>query len=287
MLFFENGVPSSLKMKSKESKQIERFIRYSDVVNQELGNWAATVYMQKSIMHFKEGMRMSAEKTNVSNRGKDYAMETLTKLGELQDCIPAMQPEDISPMCRCLLDELSEAYGKGFCGLVFVTQRATVLALRWLIENHPRTSHLFRCGTFIGMSTIQHSKTELGDLHDIRNQMETLEKFRQGSVNLIITTDALEEGIDIPACNVVLNFNCPLNLKSFIQRRGRARTESARFIIIMEDESGIRDLKRLEMEETELVQKFQDAGRRQIPAIEMDRDKYTRSSLSLHIDSTG
>ncbi|GFG10246.1 dicer-like protein 2-2 [Aspergillus udagawae] len=55
----------------------------------------------------------------------------------------------------------------------------------------------------------------------------------------------------------------------------------------MEDESGIRDLKRLEMEETELVQKFQDAGRRQIPAIEMDRDKYTRSSLSLHIDSTG
>ncbi|GKZ36051.1 Dicer-like protein 2 [Aspergillus brasiliensis] len=282
-----DGVPSSSKMKSKQGKHIRRFIQSSESIHQELGTWAAAEYMRKSILHFKDGMRMGAEKTNISNYGKDFAMEMLTGLGELQEYIPAIQPEDISPMCQCLLDELAKVYSEEFCGLVFVTQRATVLALKWLIENHPRTRHLFTCGTFIGMSTTQQSKTELGNLHDIRNQTETLEKFRQGSVNLIITTDALEEGIDIPACNTVLNFNCPLSLKSFIQRRGRARRENAHFIIITEDESGPRYLKRLKKEEIELVQKLQNAGRRQVPANELDFDEYERISLSLNIDTTG
>ncbi|PYH72351.1 uncharacterized protein BO88DRAFT_477024 [Aspergillus vadensis CBS 113365] len=287
ILSSENEVPSSSKMKSKQLKHIRRFIQTSESINQELGIWAATEYVRKSIMHFKESMRMGAEKTNISNCGKDFAMEILTKLGKLQDCIPEMQREDMSPMCLCLLDELSKAYREGFCGLVFVTQRATVLALKWLIENHPLTSHLFTCGTFIGMSTTQYSKTELGNLHDIRNQTETLEKFRQGSINQIITTDALEEGIDIPACNTVLNFNSQLSLKSFIQRRGRARRENSQFIIIMEDESGPRYLKQLEMEEIELVSKLQNAERRQIPANELDFDEYERISLSLHVDRTG
>ncbi|GLA06703.1 Dicer-like protein 2 [Aspergillus niger] len=287
ILSSEDEVPSSSKMRSKQLKHIRRFIQSSESINQELGIWAATEYMRKSIMHFKESMRMSAEKTNISNHGKDFAMEILTRLGKLQDCSAAMQPEEISPMCQCLLDELSKAYREGFCGLVFVTQRATVLALKWLIENHPLTSRLFTCGTFIGMSTTQYSKTQLGNLHDIRNQSETLEKFRQGSLNLIITTDALEEGIDVPACNTVLNFNCQLSLKSFIQRRGRARRENSQFIIIMEDESGPRYLKRLEMEEIELVQKLQNAERRQIPANELDFDKYERISFSLDIDRTG
>ncbi|RDK41124.1 hypothetical protein M752DRAFT_284613 [Aspergillus phoenicis ATCC 13157] len=272
ILSSEDEVPSSSKMRSKQLKHIRRFIQSSESINQELGIWAATEYMRKSIMHFKESMRMSAEKTNISNHGKDFAMEILTRLGKLQDCSAAMQPEEISPMCQCLLDELSKAYREGFCGLVFVTQRATVLALKWLIENHPLTSRLFTCGTFIGMSTTQYSKTELGNLHDIRNQSETLEKFRQGSLNLIITTDALEEGIDVPACNT---------------RRGRARRENSQFIIIMEDESGPRYLKRLEMEEIELVQKLQNAERRQIPANELDFDKYERISFSLDIDRTG
>ncbi|OOF91730.1 hypothetical protein ASPCADRAFT_518163 [Aspergillus carbonarius ITEM 5010] len=287
IVFSEDRVPVSRQMKSMKSKQISRFIGDSESINRELGIWAATVYMQKSITHFKSNMRTNAEKTNISNRNKEYAMEAIIKLGELQDCITEMQAEDISPMCQCLLNKLLEAYSEDFCGLIFVTRRATVLALKWLIEHHPDTSRRFRCGTFIGMSTTQHSKTELGDLPDIRNQEETLERFRKGILNLIITTDALEEGIDIPACNVVLNFSCSLNLKSFIQRRGRARRMDAKFIIIMEDESSRNHLKQLERMENELIRKFQNPERRQIPALELDRDEDTRSSFCLCIESTG
>ncbi|KAF9887616.1 Dicer-like protein 2 [Aspergillus nanangensis] len=267
--------------------QLSLLIFDEERINQELGPWAATGYMQESIKYFKSSMRMNAEKTNFSSYEKDCAMETLTKLGKLQDCLPAMQALDIPPACQCLLDALIQEYDESFCGLIFVTQRATVMALKWLIEKHPDTSHLFRCGTFIGMSTIQRSKTELGYLYDNRNQRETLERFREGFLNLIITTDALEEGIDIPACNTVLNFNCPLNLKAFIQRRGRARRGSAKFIMIMEDEKGLKDLRRLEQMEKDLIEKFQNAVRREIPNHETVSDNKIRSSLTFCIDSTG
>ena len=52
-------------------------------------------------------------------------------------------------------------------------------------------------------------------------QTETLDDLRSGAKNLIISTSICREGIDIGACNIVICFEKPPNLKSFIQRRGR------------------------------------------------------------------
>ncbi|KAB8071218.1 hypothetical protein BDV29DRAFT_197577 [Aspergillus leporis] len=270
----------------KAKKQLTRFVNQAQMITQVLGGWAATNYMKTSITQFKSAMRMNAEKTNAQNLEKEYAMKMLCKLGVVEEYSSVVYSEDVSPICRCLLDALMEERSEGFRGLIFVPQRATVLALKWLIENHPETSKLFLCGTFVGMSQIQHSRTKLGDVHDIRSQMETLRKFRDGSLNLIITTDVLEEGIDIPACNTVVNFNCALNLKSFIQRRGRARKKRSKFIIILEDENGVKKLRRLEMMESELVRKFQDE-RRKVPPYELNKDEHTRGLLSFHVSNTG
>lgn len=46
----------------------------------------------------------------------------------------------------------------------------------------------------------------------------------------------LEEGIDISACNIVICFNRPPNLKSFIQRRGRARKSRSIFVLLVPSE---------------------------------------------------
>ncbi|KAK5548299.1 Dicer-like protein 2, partial [Exophiala xenobiotica] len=51
--------------------------------------------------------------------------------------------------------------------------------------------------------------------------------------NLIIETDVLEEGIDVTACNLVVCFDVPSNLKPFLQRRGRARQEQSTFAILL------------------------------------------------------
>ncbi|KAL6231901.1 hypothetical protein BDW75DRAFT_233236 [Aspergillus navahoensis] len=67
----------------------------------------------------------------------------------------------------------------------------------------------------------------------IFDEAEGLQKFRTGHLNLIVAMDALEEGVDVPACNTVVSFDRPVNLKSFIQRRGRARQKDSVFISIV------------------------------------------------------
>jgi superfamily II DNA/RNA helicase len=57
-------------------------------------------------------------------------------------------------------------------------------------------------------------------------------QFRNGLKNLMISTNVLEEGIDLPACHLVISFDSPDNITSFIQRRGRARQGVSEFVVM-------------------------------------------------------
>ena len=48
---------------------------------------------------------------------------------------------------------------------------------------------------------------------------------------MLITTSVTEEGFDIPGCNLVVSFDTPFSLKSYIQIKGRARKRNSRYII--------------------------------------------------------
>lgn len=57
-------------------------------------------------------------------------------------------------------------------------------------------------------------------------------QFRSGLKNLIIATSVLEEGIDLLAYHLVISFDSPDNITSFIQRRGRARQGVSEFVVM-------------------------------------------------------
>jgi ERCC4-related helicase len=65
-----------------------------------------------------------------------------------------------------------------------------------------------------------------------REQDEFLQGFRSGSINLMVATSVLEEGVDIPNCHIVICFDAPKTLKAFIQRRGRARRQESKYLIM-------------------------------------------------------
>ncbi|KAL4597279.1 hypothetical protein ACB092_12G222500 [Castanea dentata] len=65
-------------------------------------------------------------------------------------------------------------------------------------------------------------------------QKEILESFHSGKVNLLLTTDVVEEGIHVPDCSCVIRFDMPKTVRSYVQSRGRARQNDSLFVIMLE-----------------------------------------------------
>jgi len=59
-----------------------------------------------------------------------------------------------------------------------------------------------------------------GDLSQ-EERYDLLIKFKTGSHPILITTDSILRGIDIPQATMVISFDTPLNTDHYIQRMGR------------------------------------------------------------------
>lgn len=140
---------------------------------------------------------------------------------------PSVTEFPFSSKVDTLLGFLEQEDPDVFTGLVFVKTRAEVAVLSYILANHSSTRK-FAIGTFVGTSSSASRKHSIHDLADAKSQKSTLQDLREGRKNLVVTTNALEEGIDVIACNVVLCFDMPRTLISFIQRRSvpRAWTSS-------------------------------------------------------------
>ncbi|KYF45561.1 ribonuclease type III dicer [Toxoplasma gondii ARI] len=54
-------------------------------------------------------------------------------------------------------------------------------------------------------------------------------------LQLLVSTSVLEEGIDVPACNLVVQMDMPSSLVRFVQAKGRARKKPAEFVVLCPD----------------------------------------------------
>lgn len=214
--------------------QMKRFVRMAIEVNNELGPWTSELYICLCILKF-QAQRQSAfsiledmnegEKIYISNLFASLSLPAIDTHLKLQD-------PGLSPKARQLIELLAEEMFPGSAAIVFVKTRAAVKLLSVLLTTHPGTKDILRIGTFVGTSNHHARASNISDLISISDQKETLNDLRNGTKNLIIATSVCEEGIDIAVCNVVICFEPPPNLKSFIQRRGRARSIKSKYIIM-------------------------------------------------------
>ena len=52
-----------------------------------------------------------------------------------------------------------------------------------------------------------------------KQQEDILRKFRQKEYNLLVTTSVLEEGVDVPKCNLVIRYTEPHSYRSYVQSK--------------------------------------------------------------------
>jgi ERCC4-related helicase len=78
---------------------------------------------------------------------------------------------------------------------------------------------------------VKHGRLLLEVEEKYTTQIEAIKKFRNHEFRVLITTSVTEEGFDIPECKMVVSFDRPSSLKSYIQIKGRARERNSRYII--------------------------------------------------------
>ena len=245
-------------------EQLNKFYSKARHIYDELGQWAADYFIAESIRKLQKMVDTNEEISfGLENDEKAYLLGILTKVPRTErvSVLRTVDSLQISAKVDSLISFLAKEEHDKFSGLIFVRQRATVSVMTKLLSIHPKTRDRFRCAPYVGLSNSANRKQNIGELLDPRDQCETLDNFRQGRTNLIIATDVLEEGIDVTACHLVICFNKPPNLKSFIQRRGRARQEKSTFVIMLADDDVSASLNSWQALEGEMLRVFQNDAR--------------------------
>ena len=205
---------------------------------EELGPWSVEQYLFSCIEKFKSHVHGNSNLLHTwDDEEKTYLRDILERVAVTPPSAPtSSESSQLSEKALRFIDYLTQQDLSDFAGLVFVEERATVSMLSRLLAIHPQTKDRFMVSTFVGTSNNSKRKVSIGELLHVRDQSETLDHLRSGHRNLVIATSVLEEGIDVSACNIVICFNKPATLKSFIQRRGRARKESSKLVLMVDSD---------------------------------------------------
>jgi endoribonuclease Dicer len=117
----------------------------------------------------------------------------------------------VSPEDENKSDPFSLEEERNLCGIVFVNHQHEAYALNKFIEE--------ACAWDEGLCFVKSShltgnkSTKKEKLY--KKQEDTLRKFRMQELNLLVSTNVLEEGVDVPKCNFVVRFDVPKTYKSY------------------------------------------------------------------------
>ena len=110
----------------------------------------------------------------------------------------------------------------------------TVKKVDWLKENLEKQNFTITC---------IHSKMTQQERDNI------IKEFRDGKTRLLLTTDLLSRGIDIPQVNLVVNYDLPACKETYIHRIGRCGRFGKKGVSISmvksEDQSDIKTLQKM------------------------------------------
>ncbi|KAI6038418.1 hypothetical protein EDC04DRAFT_3113667 [Pisolithus marmoratus] len=177
---------------------------------------------------------------------------TSHQLPTLQSAVPITVPLAwCSPKVKALTEVLLEYYTSTFHGIVFVEQRQVAACLAKILGNVPELRGKIRCGELVGHGGGHGSGRHNGGSGSVRGkaavsvradvkgmglarQQDTVRMFREGELNLLIATSVAEEGLDFPACDLVIRFDPLHHMVGYVQSRGRARTKSSSFVIMVQ-----------------------------------------------------
>ncbi|CAM8960945.1 unnamed protein product [Rhodiola kirilowii] len=148
--------------------------------------------------------------------------------GEHVDVIigAAVADGKVTPKVQSLIKILLKyQYTEDFRAIIFVERVVAALVLPKVFAELPSLSFV-NCASLIGHNNSHEMRTS--------QMQDTISKFRDGRVTLLVATSVAEEGLDIRQCNVVIRFDLAKTVLAYIQSRGRARKPGSDYILMSE-----------------------------------------------------
>ncbi|THF99107.1 hypothetical protein TEA_021355 [Camellia sinensis var. sinensis] len=132
----------------------------------------------------------------------------------------------VTPKVQSLIKILLKyQHTEDFRAIIFVERVVAALVLPKVFAELPSLSFV-KSASLIGHNNSQEMRTS--------QMQDTIGKFRDGRVTLLVATSVAEEGLDIRQCNVVIRFDLAKTVLAYIQSRGRARKPGSDYILMVE-----------------------------------------------------
>ena len=250
-------------------KQLKALQQRSKALHDQLGPFAADWYVRKCMQRYVESVRSEAPiLQDLSDKERQHLRKIFDNMLHMPEDVEGRElMHVVTNKVQCLIKLLQQHHSSSVRGIVFVEQRAAVTALAQILRSHPDFREKYSMGTFVGTSTFAKRKIAVADFVELTQQQNDLADFRTGSKNLMIATNVLEEGIDVTACNLVVCFDPPKNLVSFVQRRGRARDENSTYVLFLSSQDPHSNPSKWQQLEAEMKQAYMDEMR-QLSSVE-------------------
>ncbi|XP_030456382.2 dicer-like protein 4 isoform X1 [Syzygium oleosum] len=110
--------------------------------------------------------------------------------------------------------------------IVFVNRIVIARSLTYILQNLTMLAS-WKCDYLVGVHSGQRNMSR-------KNMKGILDNFQSGKLNLLVATKVGEEGLDIQTCCLVIRFDPPETVSSFIQSRGRARMPQSEYAFLVD-----------------------------------------------------
>ena len=155
-------------------------------------------------------------------------------------------------------------------------------ALRWLIENNDIDNGIVFCNRKKDVDIVAKSLSVHGissaPIHgDLAQSLrtETLEKFKNGEIKMLIASDVAARGLDVPSVSHVFNYDVPNHSEDYVHRIGRTgragRKGDTVMLVARLDEGNYQDI--LNLIDVESIEEIEIPGIEDFPK---DGGKYRK-----------
>jgi ERCC4-related helicase len=182
-----------------------------------------------ALLLYLEKLFKDASKKNSSKANRILASDRRIRRMRLElqkhqsECPEVLIHPKLRILKKLLLEQITKVPHSRI--LVFVKLRDSVLNIVSYLKNYP----LIKAQRFVGQAT--KSKKDKGISQT--KQLQILEEFKNGTVNVLIATNVAEEGLDIAECDVVVFYDIVASEIRYIQRKGRtARKKEGRVVLL-------------------------------------------------------